>query len=158
MRIDELPAETLDKGWSRLVAVFGEPNSGTKDGWVWGVRAATRGWTEMEFHVAVKDAAVNCRYFPRPNDLVGRRPNRAPDPVDPDGGADLCRACKAPYQYAGYQQGTMRGKPGAVYGRLRCQCPKSDPGWETEAAQDWRPAENEHWMLTGGLLWGLAAH
>lgn len=157
MRTDELPAETLDKGWNRLVAVFGEPNSGTKDGWTWTMRAATRGWSEMEFHVAVKDAATNCRYFPKPAEVLTRRPGKQVEVVtDHTGENDICRACGQRYRYAGYQQGVLRGRLGNVIARFRCDCPKSDPGWHTEAAASWSPLAHDAWMIDQGLVWAAA--
>lgn len=156
MRTDELDDLTLQRGYQRLQGVFGPPKGGDVDGWKWGVKRATRGWTSDEFAEAVKDAAVNCRYFPRPADLLSRRPAKVFDPTKEHDG-QTCRRCEERYRYAGYQHGTMAGKPGRVYGRLRCGCPKSDPGWDTDAAESWEPPADERWMIERDLFWTKAA-
>ena len=115
------------------------PKSTTEAGWMWALERGTTGWTELELRIAVRDAAQECRYFPRPADVIARRPHRPRDPVDaePDR-PDVCSSCGVHWYYAGYHSGD-----GLVHARLRCDCPRAGAGWDHPEALAWRETDRD---------------
>lgn len=129
MRTDELPDAVLRRAYDKLAGLFGTPK-GTPDGWMWGVRAATRGWSEIELYAAVKAAAASSRYFPRPVDIVNERAVAGPPrAIDESWDRDTCPQCRE-----AYRPGAFACNDGKVRERERCGCTMVGEGWDTGGA------------------------
>lgn len=146
MTIDlhKLSTTELERAFHKLVGHFGLPAKITMAGWIWGVEHATRGWTEFEFRVAVKDAAATCTYFPKAKNIRENRPITEKTPqVEAGPQRDECQSCGKHRYYAGF-----RCPNGEVHPRLRCDCPQSSTRWDHPDAVRW--SEDKAEMVAAG--------
>lgn len=149
MQPDKVQPIDIRKQVARLFVAFpGKRTSAEMEALASELRQHVSWWTPAEFEQAITTCIATCKFFPRVADILRERPAQQKPGADAPDGADVCRACGQLYLYRGYQQGILRGKPRVVIGRLRCDCPKNDPGWETLEASEWRggnlPAELVH--------------
>lgn len=138
-----VPAAEISAAFDRLVGVFGESPKQRRDGWVWALSGHLADWSSFELRAAVRDAAAECRFFPRPADILARRPKSA-GAVAPAVAStmDHCLTCGSHLFYAGYAAAH------GVFPRLRCACPPVGDGWNHPDALAWR--EDDEKLVAAG--------